>query len=109
MRYVKTMNAKSGDILARTIYGLHGHILIKANTVLTPFLIQRLIMLGYPSIYLFDPGESDSALKLALDEHTRFVQNFRYHHTKTYRLKSFLAYIVYGVCKILLRVDAVSA
>lgn len=71
MRYVKTMNAKSGDILARTIYGLHGHILIKANTVLTPFLIQRLIMLGYPSIYLFDPGESDSALKLALDEHTR--------------------------------------
>lgn len=71
MRYVRTTNAKSGDILARTIYGTDGRILIKANTVLTPFLISKLTMMGYPSVYLFDPGETDTILKLSLDEHTR--------------------------------------
>lgn len=71
MRYTKTTDAKSGGILARTVYGTDGRILVKANTTLTPFLIQRLNMLGYSGIYLFDPGETDTALKLALNEHTR--------------------------------------
>lgn len=71
MRYIKTVDAKSGNILAHTVYGTDGRILVKANTVLTPFLIQKLIRLGYQGIYLFDPGESVAALRLALNEHTR--------------------------------------
>lgn len=71
MHYIKTTDAKSGNILARTIYGCDGRILVKANTVLTPFLIQKLEQLGYPCIYLLDPGETEIALRLSLDEHTR--------------------------------------
>lgn len=71
MRYIKTDEAKSGDMAARSIYAGDGRVLIKANTVLTPFLIQRLKMLGYPGVYVFDPGESHTALKMSLDEQTR--------------------------------------
>lgn len=71
MRYTQTTDVKTGNVLARTIYGSDGRILIKANTVMTPFLIQRLNMLGYPGVYLFDPGETDSVLKLALNERVR--------------------------------------
>ncbi len=71
MRYTKTAEAKSGTILARTVYGSDGRILIKANTVLTPYLIQRLTMLGFPAIYTYDPGESQAVFQMALDEQTR--------------------------------------
>lgn len=71
MRYTKTTDVKSGNILARTIYGTDGRVLIKANTVLTPFMIQRIVMFGCPGIYLFDPGETDAVLKSALNEQTR--------------------------------------
>lgn len=71
MHYIKTTDAKSGSILARTIYGTDGRILVKANTVLTPFMLQRLVMLGFPGIYLFDPDESDAVLRMMLDERTR--------------------------------------
>lgn len=71
MRYVKTANLKTGDILARSIYNLGGHTLVNSNTVLTPFLIKRLDALGYPGVYLFDSGETEAALKLSLDDHIR--------------------------------------
>lgn len=71
MHYIKTTDAKSGSILARTIYGTDGRILVKANTVLTPFMLQRLAMLGFAGIYLFDPDESDAVLRMMLDERTR--------------------------------------
>lgn len=71
MRYTKTAEAKSGNILARTVYGTDGRVLIRANVVLTPFLLQRLSMLGYQGIYIYDPGETDDMLRFALDERTR--------------------------------------
>lgn len=71
MRYMKTTDVKCGDILARTVYGTDGRILIKANATLTSYLIQRLLGMGYPGVYLFDPGETDSVLKMSLDEQTR--------------------------------------
>lgn len=71
MRYIKTADLKSGNILAHTVYKTNGHILIKTNTVLTPFLLRKLTMLGFPGIYVYDPDESDTTLKMALDEQTR--------------------------------------
>lgn len=71
MRYLKTADAKSGNILARTIYGNDGRVLVRANTVLTPYIISRLAMLGWPAVYVYDPGETDSMLKMALDEQIR--------------------------------------
>lgn len=73
MHYIKIDKIKSGNILARTIYGSDGRILIRANTVFTPYLIQRLILLGYPAVYIYDPGETDNMLRLALDERTRII------------------------------------
>lgn len=71
MRYMKTADVRSGSILARTIYGTDGRILIKANTPLTEFLLEKLMGLGYPGLYLFDPGESHAVLKASLDEQLR--------------------------------------
>lgn len=71
MRYLKTADVKSGNILAQSIYGRDGHILVRANTTLTPYIIQRLIMLGWPAVYVYDPGETDNVLKMALDERIR--------------------------------------
>lgn len=71
MRYTKISNLKSGDIMARTVYGTDGRVLVRTNTVLTPFLIQKLVCLGYPGVYLFDAGETDTAMKMAIDERTR--------------------------------------
>lgn len=71
MHYIKTTDAQSGNILARTVYGMDGRVLVRANTELTPFLIQRLTALGHPGIYVFNPGETDAALRLSLDERTR--------------------------------------
>lgn len=71
MRYVRTESVQAGNIAARTIYGGDGRVLIKANTVLTTFLIQRLRMLGYSGIFIFDPGESRTVLKMSLDEQVR--------------------------------------
>lgn len=71
MHYLKTADVKSGNILARTIYGNDGRILVRANTVLTPYIINRLSMLGWPAVYIYDPGETDNMLKMALDEQIR--------------------------------------
>lgn len=71
MRCLKTTNVKSGDILARTLLGNDGRTLIRANTILTPYIIQRLIMLGWPAVYVYDPDETDCMLRLALDESLR--------------------------------------
>ena len=71
MRYYDTRDLKPGHILARTVFGSDGRILIKANTPLTPFLIQRLNLLGFPGTYVLDDGETETALKLAIKESTR--------------------------------------
>lgn len=71
MRYIKTADAVSGSILARTVYGTDGRVLVKAGTMLTSFLIRKLDVLGYPNIYVYGADEADTALKMMLDEHTR--------------------------------------
>lgn len=71
MQYVNTENLKTGAIIAKTIYGTDGRVLIKTNTVITPFLLQKLHALGHPGIYIFDPGETETSLRFALDEETR--------------------------------------
>lgn len=54
MRYYDTRDLKPGHILARTVFGSDGRILIKAKTPLTPFLIQRLNLLGFPGAYVLE-------------------------------------------------------
>ena len=71
MRYVKMADIRTGDILARSVYGTDGRILIRANVMMTTWLIQRLKGLGYPGVYLFDPGETSTVLKSSLNERTR--------------------------------------
>lgn len=71
MQYVNIDKLKPGAILAKTVHGTDGRVLIKTNTPLTPFLIQKLVTIGYPGAYVFDPGESETALKFALNEQTR--------------------------------------
>ncbi len=71
MRYIATEDLKPGAILAKTLYGADGRILIRANTALTPFLIARIHSIGFAGTHIFDPGEQESALKMALDEATR--------------------------------------
>lgn len=71
MRYYSTQELKPGQILAKTLFGTDGRILIKANTPLTPFLIQKLTILGFAGTYVLDEGETEMALKMAIKESTR--------------------------------------
>ena len=68
MRYYSTQELKPGQILAKTLFGTDGRILIKANTPLTPFLIQKLTILGFAGTYVLDEGETEMALKMAIKE-----------------------------------------
>lgn len=71
MQYTSSEKLRPGAILAKTVYGTDGRTLIRTNTVLTPFLVQKLIAMGYPGAYVFDPGETQDQLRFALDEQTR--------------------------------------
>lgn len=71
MRYVKTIDAKPGSIIARSVYAPDGQMLVAANTELTPYILQRLSMLGYQAVYLFDAGETKNSLIMSLDEGMR--------------------------------------
>lgn len=71
MRYQKSTNLRPGQVCAKTIYGTDGRILIRQNTTFTPFLIQKLTMLGYAGTYVFDEGENETALRYLLNERAR--------------------------------------
>lgn len=63
MRYIATSSVESGAILARTIYNDKGQVLLSAGVQLQESLIQRLLNIGIPFIYIKDSRTDDIGYK----------------------------------------------
>lgn len=70
-----------GQRLARSIYSLDGHVLLRAGTELKPAYIQRLAELGLPAVYILepadDPAETDRSDILSFPQRQQALHELR--------------------------------
>ncbi len=68
MRYISCNDLKPGMILSNNLYDDNELILLKANTPLTQFFIERIKKLGYDGMYIYDEGDVEYARQMVSDE-----------------------------------------
>ena len=68
MRYINVKDLTPGMIIANNLYDNNELVLLKANTELTQFYIDRIIGLDYDGIYIFDQGDVEKAKSIVSDE-----------------------------------------
>lgn len=71
MRFVPIDQVIPGLRLARTVYRSDGSIFVRAGKALSAFEIRRLAALGFPGVYVADPGEEDWSAPELVSEVTR--------------------------------------
>lgn len=71
MRYLPIDRINENTILASPIYGNNGTILLNANTVLKRSFINRLALLGYPGLYIYDDIAKGVEVKELISEEVR--------------------------------------
>lgn len=74
MRYVKTINLKQGDVLARDITDIKGNILLRANnTVLSEFIISKLKERKIGGIYIIDELSKDLEIEDEIPSQIKYM------------------------------------
>lgn len=68
MRYINVKDLTPGMIIANNLYDNNELVLLKANTELTQFYIDRIKGLDYDGIYIFDQGDVEKAKSIVSDE-----------------------------------------
>ena len=68
MRYVRRKDLRPGMILANNLYDNSEQILLKANTALSEFYINRIARLEYEGVYIFDGDDIEKGKQLISDE-----------------------------------------
>ena len=71
---------RPGARLARTIYRDDGSVFVRSGKILTAFEIRRLADLGFPGVYVADPGEEDWPVPALISEATRAAAVSRLWH-----------------------------
>ncbi|SEF50701.1 HD domain-containing protein [Butyrivibrio sp. Su6] len=68
MRFVSTKDLKPGMLLANNLYDNNEITLLKANTPLNQFYIDRIDKLEYEGVYIFEDGDVEKARQIVSDE-----------------------------------------
>ncbi|MBO8141901.1 MAG: HD-GYP domain-containing protein [Firmicutes bacterium] len=80
MRFMPIGRARPGERVARTVYASDGAVLLRAGTTLTGVVIRRLADLGFPGVYVLDPGEEDWHTPELVSDATRAAAMARLWH-----------------------------
>ena len=67
MRYAHIDRVSAGNVVALPIIDIKGKIIVNANVVLTAFIIDRLKVLGYTGMYIYDNLSKDIEFKQNVD------------------------------------------
>ncbi len=68
MRYVGSKELKAGMIISSNLYDANEKILVKANTQLTQYIIDRLQRMEFDGVYVFEKGDVEAARSIISDE-----------------------------------------
>ncbi len=68
MRYVGSKDLRAGMILSSNLYDNNEKILLKANTQLTEYVINRIQRLQFDGVYVFEQGDVENARQIVSDE-----------------------------------------
>ena len=71
MRFISIRNLKQGMIVARSLYGAHGVLLLREGFALSIRHITALMRLGYPGAYVMDDSSFDIVAEEVIDEAKR--------------------------------------
>ena len=71
MRFVPIEQVIPGQRLARSVHREDGSLLVRAGKPLTAYEIRRLAAMGFPGVYVADPGEEDLSAPELISETTR--------------------------------------
>ena len=68
MRYISSRDLQPGMTLASSLYDNNEQILLKANTVLTPFFVNKIRELEFDGVYVFEDNDIEVAKQIVSDE-----------------------------------------
>jgi len=68
MRYVPINYVKEGMILAKTLYGVNGEILLTKERPIIPLYVKKLVELGFPGLYINDELSEDITVTEIISE-----------------------------------------
>ncbi len=68
MRYVGAKELQAGMIISSNLYDDNEQILLKANTQLTQYFIDRIQRLKFDGVYIFEKGDVENAKSIISDE-----------------------------------------